>query len=1118
MESTGSASNSTAHIISGAAKALNGNGASGASSKQKVVEVGTRSLSAFSVVKRNGTFVPFRKDRIVNAIEAAFRATLGLQASSALPQDVYSTIQKITSEVVSDVQARATGKACLTVEEIQDLVEVKLMQGEHYEVARNYILYRDEHKAEREDSAQSLKLLRRDGKSLVKFNPIKIATAIEMAFRATMKIEGETPDSVIDSINILTNRVVARAVQMSREGTALHVELIQDEVERQMMAGGFYNVAKDFILYRAERAALRAKAQQDEVVEEAAPAPRQEVLLNTPQDKGRVFKAVLADGKERQITEAELRKRITHACKGLESLVSAEGILEESIKNFYENIRVDEVETSNIMAARAKIEKEPAYSYVAARLLLDVIYRETFEVDAHSPSLEKAHQDYFKVYIEKAISFGRIDPALRDFDLNKIAQALKLERDLEFTYLGLQTLYDRYLIHEKDRRLETPQIFWMRVSMGLAMGEGAQKTARAIEFYEVLSKFLFTSSTPTLFNSGTLHPQMSSCYLSTVMDDLKHIFKVVSDDAQLSKWAGGLGNDWTNVRATGAGIKGTNGRSQGVIPFLKVANDTAVAVNQGGKRKGAMCAYLETWHLDVEDFLELRKNTGDERRRTHDMNTANWIPDLFMKRVSQNGSWTLFSPSDVPDLHDLYGAKFEKRYAEYEKMVDEGKLKLFKRVEAVGLWRKMLSLLFETGHPWMTFKDPSNLRSPQDHVGVVHSSNLCTEILLNTSKDETAVCNLGSINLAAHTTPKGVNKELLASTVRTAVRMLDNVVDINFYPTIEAKNSNLAHRPIGLGYMGFQDALYIQNISYASPAAVQFADESMEIISYYAILASSELAKERGAYSSYKGSKWDRGMVPLDTIKILTEERGAEFLDVDTSSKLDWTPVRDSIKKYGMRNSNTMAIAPTATISNITGVTQSIEPAYKHLYAKSNLSGDFIVYNTYLVDELKKLGIWDEEMIDDLKYFDGSIMEIERIPQEVKDVYLTAFEIDPEWIIECGSRRQKWIDMGESLNLYMAQPSGKKLHDMYLLAWRKGLKTTYYLRSLGATQIEKSTTDVNRRGLQPRWMKNKSASSNIKVDREGEVQAEAPVQEKPSAVSPSIPKSCNLDGNCESCQ
>ena len=852
------------------------------------------------------------------------------------------------------------------------------------------------------------------------------------------------------------------------------------------------------------RSRARKLETQEEVVSEVAlesASSQQELSI---EDAGRTFIATTKDGEKVEIREGDIRKRIKYACREMETLVDSEEVLQESIRSFYEGILLEEIDSANIFSARSKIEKEPAYSNLAARLLVDVIYRETMGVETHNPKIVELHRNYFKEELKKAVSVDRIDSKLLDFDLDKLAQAIDLKRDDQFTYLGLQTLYDRYLIHHEDRKLETPQIFWMRVAMGLSLLEGENKEDRAIEFYDVLSQFRFVSSTPTLFNSGTNHSQMSSCYLSTVMDDLGHIFKVVSDDAQLSKWAGGLGNDWTNVRATGSRIKGTNGRSQGVIPFLKVANDTAVAVNQGGKRKGAMCAYLETWHLDIEDFLELRKNTGDERRRTHDMNTANWIPDLFMQRVAKGESWTLFSPSDVPDLHDLYGKAFEKRYLEYEAMVDRGEHKLFKRMEAMDLWRKMLSMVFETGHPWITFKDPSNIRSPQDHVGVVHSSNLCTEILLNTSKEETAVCNLGSINLVVHTTAQGLDQKMIERTVKTAVRMLDNVIDINFYPTIEAKHSNLKHRPIGLGIMGFQDALYVMKVGYASPEAVRYADESMELISYYAILASTELAKERGAYESYKGSKWERGMLPIDTIALLAEERGGD-VQVDTEARLDWAKVRAAVKKHGMRNSNTMAIAPTATISNITGVTQSIEPAYKHLYVKSNLSGEFMVHNTYLVDDLKRLGMWDEEMVDDLKYFDGSIMEIERIPEELKKVYLTAFEIDPEWLIECASKRQKWIDMGQSLNLYIAEPSGKKLHEMYMLAWRKALKTTYYLRSLGATQIEKSTTDINRRGLQPRWMKNKSESSVIQVDRNDA----APLE---------VPKVCGLDGDCESCQ
>lgn len=1119
---------SGAGVGSGKSAKVAPTGSSGGSTRKAAkgsnsTPVKTIELDRVSVVKRNGMLVPFRRDRVLRAIELAFRGTKGIPLTSPLPQEIYSTVQTVAEQVVDAVLAEAQKGACVTVEGIQDIVEVQLMQGGFYDVAKNYIIYRDEHKMSRDDSPRNLKVLRRDGKSLVRFNPMKIASAIEKAFRASLQIEGQTPEETIDAVNLLTNKVVSSCVQLVREGTDLHIELIQDEVERQMMAEGFYKIAKDFILYRAERASLRSREEAVEAEVETRPEAVESPVLV---DGGAKFKVTAPDLRELIITERQLRDRINFACRNLDGLVSGEDVYQDSVKNFYEGIKVDEIDQACIMSSRSKIEKDPAYSFVSARLLLDIIYRETFGTEAHEPKVQESHKAYFKECLKKGVSVERMEPALLTFDLDRLANALDLSRDLEFTYLGLQTLYDRYLIHHEDVRLETPQIFWMRVAMGLAVNEGAEKNERAIEFYEVLSKFLFTSSTPTLFNAGTLHPQLSSCYLTTVMDDLHHIFKCVSDDAMLSKWAGGLGNDWTNVRATGARIKGTNGRSQGVIPFLKVANDTAVAVNQGGKRKGAMCAYLETWHLDIEDFLELRKNTGDERRRTHDMNTANWIPDLFMKRVSQNGSWTLFSPSDVPDLHDLYGKKFEERYAAYEKMTETGEIKLFRKIEAVSLWRKMLSMLFETGHPWITFKDPSNLRSPQDHVGVVHSSNLCTEILLNTSSNETAVCNLGSINLVRYvrtaTSSNGgsLDRELLGKTIRTAVRMLDNVIDINFYPTVEARSANLKHRPIGLGIMGFQDALYAQRISYASPEAVKFADESMELVSYYTILASSELAKERGTYSSYEGSKWSKGLLPIDTLKLLADERGGD-VDVNGDASLDWKPVREAVLKHGMRNSNTMAIAPTATISNITGVSQSIEPNYKHLYAKSNLSGEFIVHNTFLVDELKKLDLWDADMIDDLKYFDGSIQEIERIPDEIKKVYLTAFEIEPEWLVECGSRRQKWIDMGQSLNLYIAEPSGKKLHEMYLFAWRKGLKTTYYLRSLGATQIEKSTTDVNRRGLQPRWMKSKSASSEIVLNRTqagSSPEIEVAVASSQQPVALTIPKACGLDGDCESCQ
>jgi len=1041
----------------------------------------------YTVVKRNGTLVPFHRDRILRAIEAAFRDTKKTPAPEQLDSELKKVVGEITDLVVKQVLGLASKGACLTVEGIQDMVEVTLMKNGHHDVARDYIIYRDERKAKREKTLLNLKIYRRDKTTPARFNPMKIASSIERAFRRARKIEEQSPDEVVAAVNVLTQKIVGEMVELSTKGDTLYIDMIEDRIERELMSERIFDVAKNYIIYRAEKALKHETLQPIPVhIDENAPV--------------RTFEIATQEGGHVKLNEHMIRAKMAYACRGLEKLVSPDELLETAITQFYVGMKEHEVDLANIFAAKSKIEKEPAYSQVASRLLLDVLYRETMGLPASDSTLQKAHRQYFKRYVKQAISYDRLSPALLDFDLDELSAAMDLKRDDLFQYLGLQTLYDRYFIHQDQRRLETPQIFWMRVSMGLALNEGEQKNKRAIEFYNVLSQFYFTSSTPTLFNAGTLHSQLSSCYLSTVMDDLHHIFKVVADDAQLSKWAGGIGNDWTNVRATGARIKGTNGTSQGVIPFLKVANDTAVAVNQGGKRKGAMCAYLETWHLDIEDFLELRKNTGDERRRTHDMNTANWIPDLFMKRIKEGGMWTLFSPSDVPDLHDLYGSAFEQRYLAYEKMVDDGKLKLHKRVEALQLWRKMLSMLFETGHPWITFKDPSNIRSPQDHVGVVHSSNLCTEILLNTSVGETAVCNLGSINLPMHVTEKGLNEKLLATTVRAAVRMLDNVIDVNFYPIVEAKAANMRHRPIGLGFMGFQDALYLQNISYASHAAVEFADRSMEMISYYAILASTELAQERGTYQSYKGSKWDRGLLPIDTIDLLEKERGQK-VDLDRSMSMDWAPVRAAVKQYGVRNSNIMAIAPTATIGNITGAVPSNEPIYKHLFVKSNLSGEFTITNPYLVAKLKQIDLWDSEMVDDLKYFDGSIREIERIPTAIRDLFLTAFEIEPEWIIECAARRQKWIDMGQSLNLYLAEPSGKKLHQMYMLSWEKGLKTNYYLRTLGATQIEKSTMDVNKRGLQPRWMKNKSASGNIKVDRDEEA-----------------PKVCNLGEGCESCQ
>jgi len=940
------------------------------------------------------------------------------------------------------------------------------------------------------EAQTSQTITKRDGRA-VPFESERILRAIEKAFRAELALDDrEKLDEVTQArVTEITEAVVMEALSRVAGGERIEVEAIQDAVERHLMKHGDYAVARRYIVYREERKKARA-LRGDTDLQGAALA---EMFVHLP------------DGTRERLSARRIRKNLSEACRGFEDTIAVDQMQSESLRSLYDGITPSEIAKATIFAAKARIERDPAYSYVAARLLLNVIYSEVLPDTVEVGSVAKVHRTHFRKYLAAGVELERLSPALLGYNLDRIADALDLERDRRFTYMGLQTLYDRYLIHHNRRRIETPQYFWMRVAMGLALNEGDRKNERAIEFYDILSKFLFTSSTPTLFNAGTLHPQLSSCYLSTIDDDLEHIFKVIGDDARLSKWAGGLGNDWTNVRATGGYIKGTNGTSQGVIPFLKVANDTAVAVNQGGKRKGAMCAYLETWHLDIEDFLELRKNTGDERRRTHDMHTANWIPDLFMKRVADESQWTLFNPSDVRDLHHLYGKAFEERYSEYEAMADRGELRQFKRVEARTLWRKMLSMLFETGHPWIAFKDPSNVRSPQDHTGVVHCSNLCTEILLNTSPEETAVCNLGSINLAAHTTENGLDEELLAGTVGTAVRMLDNVIDINFYPTAEARNANLRHRPIGLGIMGFQDALVKQDFSYASDEAVSFADRSMEMISYYAILSSTDLAAERGSYPSYPGSKWSRGLLPMDTLALLAEQRGGD-VDVDRSHTMNWDAVRRAVRMHGMRNSNTMAIAPTATISNITGVTQSIEPTYKHLFAKSNLSGEFTWVNTFLVNDLKALGLWDAEMVDDLKYFDGSLAEIERVPEHLKRKYLTAFEIDPKWLIECASRRQKWIDMGQSLNLYLGTPSGKALNEMYFYAWRKGLKTTYYLRSLGATQVEKSTVDINRRGIQPRWMKNKSASSNVQVQRD-------------EAEAMPVPKACSIaDPDCEACQ
>ncbi len=881
------------------------------------------------------------------------------------------------------------------------------------------------------------RVIRRNG-AVVAFEPGKISVAMTKAFLAVTGGQGAASARIREVVSQLTDGVVNALIRRQPAGGTFHIEDIQDQVELALMRSGEHDTARAYVLYREKRAQARA---QDAAQRRTASV--QPVLH------------AVENGERRPLDLARLKALVEPACAGLGEAVRTETILQETLKNLYDGVPMDEVRKSTILSARALIEKDPGYAYVTARLLLNTIRLEVLGEEVSQADMSTRYADYFPQFIKHGIQADLLDERLARFDLLKLGAALDADRDLKFGYLGLQTLYDRYFLHVDGRRIELPQAFFMRVAMGLALNE-INKEERAIEFYSVLSSFDFMSSTPTLFNSGTRRSQLSSCYLTTVSDDLDGIYEAIKENALLAKFAGGLGNDWTPVRALGSHIKGTNGKSQGVVPFLKVVNDTAVAVNQGGKRKGAVCSYLETWHLDIEEFLELRKNTGDDRRRTHDMNTANWIPDLFMKRVMENAEWTLFSPSDVPDLHDKFGAAFEQAYLGYEAKVARGELKLHKKIPAVQLWRKMLSMLFETGHPWITFKDPCNLRSPQQHVGVVHSSNLCTEITLNTNDREIAVCNLGSVNLVAHLRDGGVDQEKLKRTIGTAMRMLDNVIDINYYAVAKARNSNLKHRPVGLGIMGFQDCLHLLRVPYATAEAVEFADRSMEAVAFHAYWASTELAEERGRYSSFKGSLWDRGVLPQDTLALLKQERGG-FVDLDASETLDWTQLRERIKRHGMRNSNCLAIAPTATIANIIGVSPSIEPTYQNLYVKSNLSGEFTVVNEYLVADLKAAGLWDEVMIADLKYFDGSLARIDRAPAELRRLYAAAFEVDPAWLVEAGARRQKWIDQSQSLNLYFGNASGKKLDETYKLAWLRGLKTTYYLRSLGATHAEKST-------------------------------------------------------------
>lgn len=934
------------------------------------------------------------------------------------------------------------------------------------------------------------KIKKRNG-ALVEFQPQKIRAAAQKAFVA---VKGRAADEIL---NIITDNVVKELEKRFPEGVSPSVENVQDLVELEIMRLGFFDVAKAYILYRYEHAKEREEK-------------KKETLQKIEENALTIIKR---SGQKKKFNIKNLKATLQHVTHGYENIVDIDSLAKQCEAELYDNIPTSEIAKCLVLTLRSHIEEDPAYSLMSARMLRKILYKEVIGGDEIDwDTIDEQYRKSFIESVKKGIHIGRLDSALLEYDLVKLSRALKPERDELLAYLGLQTLYDRYFMRDPETKqiLEVPQAFWMRVAMGLAVKE-KNKEEKAEQFYHIISSLRFVPSTPTLFHAGTRHPQLSSCYLTTVMDSLDHIFKCIGDNAQLSKWSGGVANDWSSLRAMGAHIKGTGVESQGVIPFLKIANDTTVAINRSGRRRGATCAYLESWHMDFEDFLELRKNTGDERRRTHDMNTAAWIPDLFMKRMRDDGPWTLFSPDETPDLHHIYGKKFDERYIAYEKMADLGQMRLWKRMKARDLWKKMITMLFETGHPWMTFKDPSNVRSPQDHAGVVHSSNLCTEITLNTSPEETAVCNLGSVNLARHMTSFGLNTELLSDTVTTAMRMLDDVIDINFYPTKEAKTSNLKHRPVGLGVMGFQDALYALHIPFDSNEAVEFADSSMETISYYAIFASSQLAKERGAYESYKGSKWERGIFPLDTLDLLEEERG-ERINVSRKSRLDWSIVKESVRLSGMRNSNCMAIAPTATIANIAGCTPSIEPIYKNIYVKSNMSGEFLVTNIHLIEELKKIGLWNAAMLEELKRNDGNLLNIVAIPEQLKNIYKETFDIDPEWLVRIAAHRGKWIDQSQSLNIFMKGTSGNKISDVYLLAWEMGLKTTYYLRSLGATAIEKSSIALT---------KNAEPETQVleKVVAPIEIIQPTPV-ETPSIVNSVAKLSfCKLDDPaCEACQ
>ncbi len=922
---------------------------------------------------------------------------------------------------------------------------------------------------------------KRDGR-IVPFDRARIENAIGKAYFSTL---GQPAPA---ELAITITDGVAAVLEERFPVTIPGVEDVQDIVERKLAEAGLFEVAKHYILYRQEHQKIREER-------------RQEMLERVEKSQLRVVKR---DGSSADFDLAEIGRAVKNVAADFGDAVVVDEIVADAKRGIFDGITTRDINQVVLIAFRARIERDYAYSLAAARFLYNDLYKDILGIDEFEDGFARRYHQLFRHQIEKGITAGRLDPRLGAFDLEKLSAALMPERDRLFAYLGAQTLYDRYFVRTSSQEiLEVPQYFWMRIAMGLAIDE-KHREETAIKFYQTISSLRYVPSTPTLFHAGTHHPQMSSCYISTVEDDLTHIFKSIGDNAQLSKWSGGLGNDWTNIRGTGSLIKSTNVGSQGVIPFLKIVDSTTAAINRSGKRRGALCAYLETWHYDIEDFLELRKNTGDDRRRTHDINTAHWIPDLFLKRVLHNEDWTLFSPDETPDLHHIYGRQFEVRYKEYEAAAERGEIKLTKKLKAVDLWRRMITMLFETGHPWVTFKDPINIRSPQDHVGVVHSSNLCTEITLNTSADETAVCNLGSVNLPRHIENGRLNWEEMAQTVSVAMRMLDNVIDLNYYPTPEAKNANMRHRPVGLGIMGFQDLLYQLGYNFDSEKAVTLSDQVMEFISYYAILTSSHLSREKGVYSTYKGSKWDRGLFPIDTVKLLEDERGIPT-GLTLTGALDWQLVREHVASHGMRNSNCLAIAPTATIANISGCFPSIEPIYKNLYVKSNFSGEFTVVNHYLIAELKKLHLWNDQMMERLKYYEGSVQRIVELPEELRGRYKEVFEIDAHWIVRHGAARAKWLDQSQSVNIFTTSHSGKFISDVYITAWKMGMKTTYYLRTLAATSIEQSTIDINKKhDNQPTGAEIQSAASGAPLATETLTVAEAPVVTDGPSRAPSL--------------